>query len=128
MAGIGISGIGQIHIPTSDQARAIAFYRDVLGLPLLFEVPGMAFFKTGDVMLLLGPPAGPEFEHPASLIYYDVEDIDAACAALTAANVEAIHESGVAHREPGRELWLAPFRDSEGNPFELRQWKSVEQA
>jgi methylmalonyl-CoA/ethylmalonyl-CoA epimerase len=125
MEGIGITGIGQLHVPTKDQARAIAFYRDMLGLSFLFEVPGMAFFQVGSIMLLLGPPTSPEFDHPATLIYYDVEDIHAAAAALTARGVAAIHAPGVAHREPTRELWLAPFRDSEGNPFELRQWKTM---
>lgn len=124
MQGIGITGIGQLHIPTKDQARAIAFYRDVLGLSFLFEVPGMAFFQVGSILLLLGPPTAPEFDHPATLVYYDVDDIEAAAAALTAQGVEAIHAPGVAHREAMRELWLAPFRDSEGNPFELRQWKT----
>lgn len=125
MTGIGITGIGQLHIPTKDQARAIAFYRDTLGLPFLFEVPGMAFFQVGGIMLLLGPPTSAEFDHPASLIYYDVEDIDAAWRALMQAGVKPIHDPGVAHRDKGRELWLAPFWDSEGNPAELRQWKQA---
>jgi len=123
MSGIGITGIGQLLIPTKDQARAIAFYRDVLGLQFLFEVPGMAFFQVGSIMLLLGPPTSPEYDHPATLVYYDVEDIDVAWATLMAAGVRPIHQPAVAHREGKRELWLAPFWDSEDNPVELRQWK-----
>ena len=123
MPGIGITGIGQVHIPTKDQARAIAFYRDVLGIPFLFEVPGMAFFQLGSIMLLLGPPTSVEFDHPASLIYYDVEDMGAAWKGLMDAGVTPIHEPAVAHRDGAREMWLAPFWDSEGNPVELRQWR-----
>lgn len=128
MAGIGITGIGQLLIPTKDQTRGVAFYRDVLGLTFLFEVPGMAFFQVGPIMLLLGPPTSAEFDHPATLIYYDVEDIDAAWSTLMAAGVKPIHEPAVAHREGDREMWLAPFWDSEGNPIELREWKLAKQA
>lgn len=125
MAGIGITGIGQLHVPTKDQARAVAFYRDVLGIPFRFEVPGMAFFQLGEIMLMLGPATSAEFDHPASLIYYDVEDIHAAWKTLMAAGVEAIHAPAVAHREGAREMWLAPFWDSERNPVELRQWRQA---
>ncbi len=34
--GIGISRLGQIAIHAPDTGRATGFYRDVLGLPLLF--------------------------------------------------------------------------------------------
>ena len=43
------SQIGQIAIIVPDLPQAIAFYRDSLGLRLLFEVPRMAFFDCGVV-------------------------------------------------------------------------------
>ena len=46
---LGIQNIGQISITAKDVERATAFYRDVLGLPLLFTVPSMAFFDCGGV-------------------------------------------------------------------------------
>ncbi|MGO9230375.1 MAG: VOC family protein [Bryobacteraceae bacterium] len=39
-----LSSIGQIAITISDLERAVAFYRDALGVKLLFEAPGLAFF------------------------------------------------------------------------------------
>ena len=63
-ANLGISSIGQISINVHDLQRATAFYRDVLGLPLLFTVPNLAFFDCGGVRLMLGRAETPEFDHP----------------------------------------------------------------
>lgn len=46
--GFGVSRIGQIAMTVGDLPRAVAFYRDVLGLRFLFEAPpAMAFFDCG---------------------------------------------------------------------------------
>src|ERR687887_163723 len=47
---MAVGPVGQIHISVSDLDRAIEFYRDVLGIPMLFRVPGqeMAFFSDPD--------------------------------------------------------------------------------
>src|SRR5256884_9790124 len=57
---LGIDGIGQISIIAHDLPRATTFYRDVLGLPLLFTAGNMAFFGCGGVRLMLGPASAPE--------------------------------------------------------------------
>ena len=44
----GLSVLGQLSMNAKDLARATAFYRDVLGVPFLFEVPKMAFFKDSE--------------------------------------------------------------------------------
>ncbi|MGH3075916.1 MAG: VOC family protein, partial [Gaiellales bacterium] len=63
--------IGQLHVTVSDINRSVAFYRDVLGLPVLFEVPGqgMAFFDCQGVRLYLGAAESPEFTSKP-LIYF----------------------------------------------------------
>jgi catechol 2,3-dioxygenase-like lactoylglutathione lyase family enzyme len=117
---LALSAIGQIHISVEDIARAVAFYRDVLGLKLLFEVPGqpMAFFDCGGVRLYLGVPERPEFRsHP--LLYYRVEQLEPACAALRARGVELDSEPHLVHRAQDHELWMAGFRDPEGNHLML---------
>ena len=53
-APVSLSTIRQIAINVKDLARATAFYRDTLGMKLLFEFPGMAFFDAGGVRLYLG--------------------------------------------------------------------------
>jgi methylmalonyl-CoA/ethylmalonyl-CoA epimerase len=51
----GLVSIGQIAINTRNLPRAVAFYRDVLGIPFMFEAPpSLAFFRCGDVSLMLG--------------------------------------------------------------------------
>ena len=114
-----IQRIHQISIRTMDTARAVAFYRDALGLKLLFQAPPhLAFFDCGGVRLLLGP-AEPEFDHQGSVIYFAVEDIKGAHAALGAAGVKFRTEPHLVAKLPDREVWLADFLDSEGNVLAL---------
>jgi len=54
-ANLGITSIGQISIIVHDLQSATAFYRDALGLPLLFTAGNLAFFDCGGVRLMLGP-------------------------------------------------------------------------
>jgi catechol 2,3-dioxygenase-like lactoylglutathione lyase family enzyme len=111
-----IAGVGQIHISVTDLARAVAFYRVALGLKLLFEVPGqhMAFFDCGGVRLYLGRPSSPEYR-ANSLLYYRVGDIEAAYRALSARGVAFLDPPQIIHRDERHELWMAGFRDPDGN-------------
>src|SRR5262245_22475685 len=80
---LSLSQIGQISIIVHDLERAVAFYRDTLGMKFLFQVaPKMAFFDCGGVRLYLGLPEEEEFDHPGSILYYKVDDIKAAWEAL----------------------------------------------
>jgi methylmalonyl-CoA/ethylmalonyl-CoA epimerase len=118
-AGIGISAIGQIAINVQDTNRAIEFYRDTLGLKLLFTAGHLAFFDCGGVRMMLTPPERPEFDHPASILYFRVTDIKAAHARLVERNAKIEAEPHIVARMPDHELWLAEFRDSEGNIMAL---------
>jgi len=116
----GLSAIGQIFVRARDLDRAVRFYRDTLGIPFLFQAPPqMAFFQCGATTLMLGTPETPEFDHPASLIYYLVPDIESAHTTLRGRGVEFITEPHLVHRAPDYELWLADFRDPEGNVLAL---------
>jgi len=114
-----LSRVGQIAIRTHDAARATAFYRDVLGLKLLFQFPPLAFFQCGEVRLMLAAAEAPEFDHPSSIIYFTVDRIDAAYEALCARGVAFQGPPHVVHRSPGSELWMAFFHDSEENMLAL---------
>src|SRR4051794_32357901 len=113
--GVGITDVGQVSVNAHDVQRALGFYRDVLGLPLLFEIPNAAFFQAGSVRLYVAKAEKPEFDHAASVIYYRVVDIQASFAAITAAGARAEGEPRLLARMPDHELWMAFFRDSEGN-------------
>jgi catechol 2,3-dioxygenase-like lactoylglutathione lyase family enzyme len=112
--------VGQIHISVRDIDRSVAFYRDVLGVPFLFRVPGqpMAFFQSGDVRLYLGVPESPEFASKV-LLYFTVDDIEAEHARLVEGGVEFGDKPHVVHRDASGELWMAFFRDPDGHNLAL---------
>lgn len=116
---ISLSRIGQIAIPVSDLKRAIEFYRDTLGMKFLFDVPKMAFFDCAGVRLLLTLPEEVEANKQSSIIYYAVSDINSATSVLIRRGVEFISEPHMVAKMPDHDLWMAFFRDSEGNTLAL---------
>ena len=118
----GLQQIGQIAVIVKDVARATAFYRDVLGMRFLFDYPGMAFFDCGGVRLYLTAPQEPSSASGGtSILYYRVPDIDAAHRELSGRGVEFAQPPRKIHEDARHELWLASFRDSEGNTLCLMQ-------
>ena len=83
-----LSRIGQIAINAHDVDRATAFYRDVMGLQHLFRSGQLSFFDSGGVRLMLDKPEKPEFDHPSSIIYFQVGDIQAAYDRLKSAGAK----------------------------------------
>jgi methylmalonyl-CoA/ethylmalonyl-CoA epimerase len=119
-AGIGIVNIGQIAIRVKALERAVAFYRDTLGLKFLFSAPPkLAFFDCGGVRLMLSPAEAPEFDHPGSILYFRVPDIQAAYARLEQQSVNLRSQPRMIARMPDHDLWLADFQDSEDNVLAL---------
>jgi methylmalonyl-CoA/ethylmalonyl-CoA epimerase len=118
-AAIGITRVGQIAIRVHDVERATAFYRDKLGLPLLFTAGNLAFFNCGGVRLMLDIPEKPEFDHPSSILYFAVPDIAAAHREMLATGVRFEDEPHVIARMPDHDLWMTFFRDSEQNLLAL---------
>ena len=111
----------QAALTVTDLPRAIGFYRDVLGLPLLFEAPPqMAFFQAGETRLLVGAQAasGPG-PGGGSVLYFDAPDIDALAPALEAKGVVFIGPLEVLQRTETHELKLRVFRDMDGNSLAL---------
>ncbi|HEX8209941.1 MAG TPA: VOC family protein [Longimicrobium sp.] len=118
-APLSITGVGQVAINVRDVQRAVEFYRDVLGLRLLFQIPNSAFFDCGGLRLMLGTAEKPEFDHPASILYYKVDDIHAAYASLQAAGADTVDAPHLVARMPDHELWMFFVRDPEGNHLGL---------
>jgi len=116
----GLGTIGQIHLSVADVDRSVAFYRDVLGLPLLFRVPGqpMAFFDCDGVRLYLGVPET-EDHRSRGMLYFTVGDIAEAHRALTDRGVAFLDAPHVVHRTEGSELHMAFFTDPDGNNLAL---------
>jgi len=116
---IGISRLGQIAINVHDLDRATAFYRDILGLPLLFTTTALAFFDCGGVRLMLSPPEKPEFDHPGSVLYFTVPDIASAHRQMLSSGVHFEDPPHLIARMPNHDLWMTFFRDPDQNLLAL---------
>lgn len=117
---LGLGAIGQIAMNAHDIPRAVQFYRDALGMRLLFEAPPkMAFFDCAGVRLMLSLPETPEYDHAGSVLYFRVNDIEQAFAALKERGVPFADQPHLVARMPDHELWMTFFKDSEGNTLAL---------
>src|SRR5438445_6929576 len=94
-ASLGIKNIGQISIIVHDLPRAIVFYRDALGLPLVFTASNLAFFDCGGVRLMLGLAETPELDHPSSILYFRVPDLTAAHQRLVDQGVQIVSRGAI---------------------------------
>ena len=114
------TGLLQIALTTRNVARLAAFYRDVVGLKPLFDAgPSLSFLDAGGVRLMISAPSQPELDHPASILYYRVQDIDAAHAAMKSRGAREERAPGLTARMPDHELWTSFLRDPDGNLFSL---------
>jgi len=110
-----LRSIGQVSIRVHDVGRAVAFYRDVLGLDFLFDTGPLAFLMCGDVRIMLTKPESPEFDHPSSTLYFRVDDIHATRAELAERGAEFDDDPHLIARMPDHELWMTFFRDPDRN-------------
>jgi DNA-binding CsgD family transcriptional regulator/catechol 2,3-dioxygenase-like lactoylglutathione lyase family enzyme len=107
--------IGQIARTVKDVNDARRWYGEVLGLKHLYSFGDLAFFDCGSVRLYLSPG-----EESASILYFRVDDIRAAHAALSARGIEFINAPHMVHRHAdGTEEWMAFFNDNEGRPLAI---------
>jgi catechol 2,3-dioxygenase-like lactoylglutathione lyase family enzyme len=122
MAFEGLKTLGQIHVSVSDIDRAVTFYRDTLGMPFLFQVPGqpMAFFDLDGVRLYLGEPEDEAFRSRGTL-YFRVDDVDEATEALRGRGAPIVSEPHLVAKMDDHDLWMAFARDPDGNNIGLME-------
>jgi predicted enzyme related to lactoylglutathione lyase len=118
--------VTQLLIPVDEFERGVSFYRDVLGIPLVFSAPPqMAFFQCGAVRLLVGVmPAGQKAQR-GSAIYFSVADIEGVYAALREKGVEFKAPPHVVNRSAESQTWLVEFVDPDGNQLALLTEKRI---
>jgi methylmalonyl-CoA/ethylmalonyl-CoA epimerase len=123
---VQLARIEQIAMPVRDLERATAFYRDRLGMKLLFEVPPhLAFFDCDGVRLALSISSDPMYDPPGSIVYYRVPDIEASHAELEESGVEFLQGPHKVAELGDVEIWMAFFEDTEGNTLALTSEKPV---
>lgn len=116
-------GVGQVGIVSAEPAKLVAFYRDVLGFPVLFEANGMTFMRAGATSLMIGGAAAPQTIGGDVILYFEPTDWSAAEAKLEAAGIAFEREAMVVQRDGAREHALRPFKDPEGRPIYLLGWR-----
>jgi catechol 2,3-dioxygenase-like lactoylglutathione lyase family enzyme len=120
-----LSGIAQVALASADPPALVAWYRDMLGLPVLFEASGMTFFQSGATRLMIGPAQPGQQVGGDAVIYFEPRDWSAAETKLEAAGVLFTHPAQVLQRAPGRELVLRAFKDPEGHYLAILGWRAA---
>jgi len=111
--------IGQISITVHDLDRAVTFYKEKLSLKHLFTVSKLGFFDCGGIRLMLAVPESPEFDHPSSVLYFSVDDIQTVFTSLSERGVRFEGPPQLIAKMDSYDLWMAFFRDSENNLLSL---------
>lgn len=114
-----IQKVGQIGVPVKVLDRAIQFYKDKLGLSLLFNTDSMAFFECNGLRLLLSLPEKDEFAYSSSVVYFQVENIKKTYETLVRNEVTFIDEPHIVAKVGQIETWMTFFKDTEGNTHAL---------
>jgi predicted enzyme related to lactoylglutathione lyase len=123
---VNLGRIEQVAIPVRDLQRAVAFYRDRLGMTLLFEAPfQLAFFDCEGIRLALSTSSDPMYDPPGSIVYYRVADIEAAHAELEGSGIEFLRGPHKVAELGDVEVWMAFFEDTEGNTLAITSEKPV---
>ena len=118
-----LSKLAQIALSTRDLPKAVAFYRDVLGLKLMFEVSGMAFFDIAGTRLMIGAAhfTGPLQNN--TYLYFDAGDWHETEPALEKRGVKFDRPAEVVQRAEGKEHALRFFKDPDGNALAIMGWR-----
>jgi catechol 2,3-dioxygenase-like lactoylglutathione lyase family enzyme len=114
--------------PTRDAARAVAFYRDTLGLTLVSQDPFAAVFDANGIMLRVTPvPA--LTPHPFTSLGWHVPDIETTARELITKQVLFERYPGLNQDDLG--IWTSPggakvawFKDPDGNLLSLTEFTS----
>lgn len=120
-----LASICQVALAAADPAALVAFYRDTLGFPVLFETNGMTFFQSGSTRLMIGAAQPGQQIGGDAVLYFEPRDWSAAESAFEAKGIAFLHPAQKLQEAPGRELMLRAFKDPEGHTLAIMGWRAV---
>lgn len=113
---VKVNEIGQIALVVSNIQKALAFYRDILGLTYLFEAgPDLGFLMAGDIRIMLTHPEAEFKPGKSSTLYFKVNNVNSAQAEFISKGAAREGEPHLVAKMPDHELWMAFLRDPDGN-------------
>jgi predicted enzyme related to lactoylglutathione lyase len=119
---IRLSELGQIALTVREVSVSLPYYRDVLGLDLRFSAgPNLAFLAAGPVRLMLTTPQGAGAVGSNSVLYFKVDDAEAAYAEIVGRGGLADRAPQLTAKLPDHDLWLGFLRDPDGNLIGLME-------
>lgn len=119
-----ITGVRQIAVTVSDTEKALAFYRDILGLEFLFAPTAeLAFVQAGDVRIMLSAPQGAGTVGANSILYFAVAEIEQAFEEIVSKGADSERAPALAAQMPDHELWIGFLKDPDGNLVGLLEEK-----
>ncbi|MGO9326267.1 MAG: VOC family protein [Terracidiphilus sp.] len=117
-APVRLDEIGQIAVTVSDLQRSKEFYQNLLGMKFLFDAGTMVFFQCCKIRFAIGT-SSTSVAPSGTILYFRVPDIHSVHETLAARGVVFTRAPFRVARMADHDLWLAPFRDPDGNPIEL---------
>ena len=115
-------------VPTTDPARARAFYEDVLGLRLVEDAKPFALVFDANGTMLRVTTVRELQPDPFTVLGWDVASIEATVTQLAAAGIEFLRFPGMNDSDP-LGIWTAPsgarvawFKDPDGNVLSVTQF------
>ncbi len=120
-----LTGICQVALASTDPGALVAFYRDTLGLPVLFETSGMTFFQSGATRLMIGGAQPGQQIGGDAVLYFEPRDWNAAESAFESKGIAFLHPAQKLQEAPGRELMLRAFKDPEGHTLAIMGWRAI---
>ncbi|MDG5487657.1 VOC family protein [Sphingomonas sp. BGYR3] len=106
----------QVALTVTDLDAARTFYRDRLGLRLMFEANAMLFFDVGGTRLMIASDeARQRPARPSGILYFHVEDFAAALVRLQATRATLVGGVETVQSTAAGSLRLQQFEDADGN-------------
>ena len=106
----------QVALTVTDVDAARTFYRDRLGLRLMFEANNMLFFDVGGTRLMIArDEARQRPARPAGILYFHVEDFAAALVRLQGTRAALVGPVETVQTTAAGSLRLQQFEDADGN-------------